>query len=201
MSPTKTESPLGQPMPDAVKIVRENAATRRDSIAGRKEADAALMRTARLKIIRAQDRGTLSAGLGISLHQTQIVLSSPTEKDLAWLVKNFGGEQRRDPGRWVTRRKERKAVGDGYYTEVGRPKPHDTWRWSAPLRDPEDQPKHYYGGVPRVEVQSILKPHTCIEWMALANRDARGARRTRWACRACGKALGKRDAAAMGLTP
>lgn len=161
------------------------------------EIDLALVRKARDKIIRAQNRGTLSPGLRIVANPTQIVLESVTEDDLAWVKKHFGGrEEIQYHG--VVKRKERVPVGGGAYYERGRPKAFDTYRLYADLREPDA--KH---GNPRIEVWGLLRPHECVQWQGHAKFDTLNRPVVSWACAAhnCRKPVSKTKARALGLLP
>jgi hypothetical protein len=146
--------------------------------------DAMLTVKAMVKIVQAQVRGTLSAGLHLTRYPGQIVLDNTTAKDRVWVAKNFGGEVT-PPDGFVVRKR-----GTQRYEEV---------KHLAPLREATDKDAMWHQRPPRIEVWRIEVPHECRHFVGYT--DAAG--RPYWKCKAynCGKRITKTKARELGLLP
>jgi hypothetical protein len=138
-----------------------------------------LTNAALAKVAAAQRRGTLSARMGITKHPTQLLLTSTTEKDRAWVLKNYPGG--------TTQRMHYAGKRGG--------QPIDRMEHKAPLREPVERP-FLHDFVPRVEIW-FEAPHECHDFYGQAYK----ASKPKWRCRSCGKAMPVTKARELGLLP
>lgn len=151
----------------------------------RRNADRTMTLKALAKIVRAQERGTLSEGLYIRRLPTQIVLENGIATDLAWIKKHFPG----------TEELHLEATKRG----MGKSKRlYDEYRHLSLLRE-QAEFETTPSWVPRVEVWGILWPHECRRWNGHAH--ANGTVSWRCASYSCQKKITLTRARELGLLP
>lgn len=135
------------------------------------------------KIVRAQQRGTLSVGLYVRRLPTQIVLENTTESDRAWIEKHFPGGEVQRRGYGVKKTKGSRTSFEEHHYRVN-------------LR--EDFGKHDFY-LPRLEVWGIMLPHECRDFRGYAEDG----KEPSWHCGAggCRKRITKTKARDLGLLP
>jgi hypothetical protein len=152
---------------------------------------------AALKILRAQDGGTVS--LNVSVHRTysQVIVESQIQQqsprrhfaegaDLSWLMKNFPPTRTKtEPWAYGTIKGRGRR---GVYLQVVKHE-HDL----RPTVNP-DNLRRWVGIVPRVEYTTVV-PHVCDRWVA----EFATGKRPVFTCRGCQKRMSVTDARAAGL--
>ena len=146
-------------------------------------ADHALTLKALAKIVRAQERGTLSEGLYIRRLPSQIVLEKTTSADLAWVKKHFPGTEELHLDSVRRGKGKRKTL-------------HDEYRYLANLRERVESEWFW---PPKIEVWGILKPHECRRWTGQAQTNGN----VSWRCASygCSKKISLTKARELGLMP